>query len=215
VVVLQRQKRLAVECREHFDLLVGDQRLNADFTRSGDHNGTVRECVRGDRRDGESVDLRVEDRTAGREIVRGGAGRAGDDEPIGFDAHHELAVDRNRQLDDARERSLSDDHVVEDDPIRESASGRVDRDVQHHPLLGQRSAVYGILQRRKQFGQRYLREKPEAPEIHPEDRHVHVCLRDTPRGPQESAVAPEHHDEIDGSWQLVLVDDGISRRSAH
>ena len=117
--------------------------------------------------------------------------------PSALIAHHRLAVDRHRQLDDARERALRDDHVVQHDAIGEPASSGLHRHVQHHPLFGLRGAVDGAFERRKDLRQRHLGEKPEAAEVDAENRNVGVRLRDAAGRAEQRAVATEHDDHVD------------------
>ena len=121
-------KRLPVERGEDFSAVVVRQRLNPDFAGAGHDDGPVGQRVRRDGSNRQTVHLRMHDGTARRQVVCGRARRTRDDEPIRFYAHHEFAVDRHRQLDDARERALRHHDVVEHDPIaprrRSAASTR-------------------------------------------------------------------------------------------
>ena len=75
--------------------------------------GRLRQRVRADRHQRHRLQRRMQDRPAGRQRVRGGAGRRGDDQAVGALAVDELAVDAHFQLDQARRRALADHHVVE------------------------------------------------------------------------------------------------------
>lgn len=197
------------------DLGVGvDEWLHPYFRRRGNDDGPVRQGMRRDRREDDRVDARMNDRAARREVVRRRSGGAGDDEAVGLEARDELVADRDRQIDDAGERALRDDDVVEHDAFDEWVAGPQHRRLQHQPFEHRRRSRERRLERVVQLGQRDFGEKPEAAEIDAENRDVDPRRCDPIGHAEQRPVTAEREDEIHFSRQNVLVERLAPRRKA-
>ena len=90
----------------------------------GHRDRAVRERVRRDRHERERRHLGREDRAAGRQRVRGGAGGRGDDHAVGAHRVHEAAVDLDGDFDQAAERAAVDHDVVEAEAFSTAGAAR-------------------------------------------------------------------------------------------
>ena len=141
---------------------------------------------------------------AGREVVGGRARRGRDDQAVGAHLHHALTADRDRELDDARQRRLGDHDVVEHQAIGEDLRRRAS---------SARAASCGLDARRRRRGRpRATRRAPASvisvrnprlPKLTPRIGTSHAGVRDPAGHPDERAVAAEHDDQIARLRQLV------------
>jgi hypothetical protein len=94
------------------------------ISRVGQHDGPVRQRVRGDRHQHPAGDARVQDRPAGRQRIGGRAGGRGDDQAVGAHVGDELVADVDAQFDHAGGGAAADDHVVERQPSKMRSPSR-------------------------------------------------------------------------------------------
>ena len=132
VAVDQAGERLHVEV--HAGVAAGDD-LDRHGAGVGHDDRPVREVVRRDRHHHPAGDARMQDRPAGRERVRGRAGRRADDQAVGAQVGDEIAVDLDLQLDHAGGGAAADDHVVEGEALEDAGAVALDVALEHRPLL--------------------------------------------------------------------------------
>ncbi|HET6550243.1 MAG TPA: hypothetical protein VFG79_17405 [Solirubrobacter sp.] len=193
-VGLEQQRRRAVE-HVHAQALLRVQEDRA-----------VERGVRRDRRDQQPAVARRDDRPAGRERVRGRAGRGGDHQRVARVAREHLVLDLDGQRRGAVPGNARQRRVVE---RRQRQPGERAGDGHRRALLGAVVAVVDPVERGRQLVEVDLGEEREPPEVHTQHRHV------VPGGELERAedrpVAAEPDDQRTAGRQLLLAH-GLDRR---
>ncbi len=171
--------------------------LSAIEIAGGQHEGTVGERVRRDRRQHERIDARMHDRSAGREVVGRRSGRGRDDESVGFDVAHQLAIDGDVQLDHPRQRASGDDDVVQRQALGGGTAVPHHAAEQHQARLGRCAARGQRLERGRDLGAAHFGEEAEMAEVDAEDRRVVGRVRHGAGGVEQRAVSAKRDDDVD------------------
>ncbi len=159
----------------------------------GDRDRPVREGVRRDRHERECGHLRIEDRAAGRQRIRGRPGGGGHDDPVGAHRIDEAAVDLHGAIDHRAAAAAVQDDVVHRERDFHAAGPHDLRREQRAALLD----VAAFEHRREDFlhaRDRNVREKAQPALVDPDERHVE--RRQAPRDREHRAVATEDNRHV-------------------
>ena len=104
----------------------------------------------------------VEDRSARRQRVGGGAGRRGDDDAVGAQRIGEAAVDLDRAFDHAAERAAVDDDVVQREQRHVAVAFARDRHREQRAALLDVAAVEHRVERRLHARERDVGQEAQA-----------------------------------------------------
>ena len=143
----------------------------------------------------------MHDRAAGREVVGRRSRRGRDDQAVGLDVADELAVDRDVDLDHARQRAARDDDVVEREmfarPLRPRA---LDAAGEQQPRLDARPARRCSASSAPSSSSRPTSVRnPRRPRLTPSSGTSARRVRDGARGVEQRAVAAERDDDVDAA----------------
>jgi hypothetical protein len=122
-------------------------------------------------------------------------------EPVGAERGDEQPVDRDVQLDDARERGLGDHDVVQHVLLRVWPARAPHGRVEQPPLLEAHVAGQQALERGVELAERDVGEEAEAAEVHAE--HGHAPLAEQLARAQQRAVAAQHQQRLGALGERV------------
>ena len=132
---------------------------------------------------------------AGGQVVGGGAGGGGDDEPVGPVDREVFPVDPGGHLGDAGQGAFVDHRVVQDVFLPGDLALAEQGDGEHHALFHLKFAgEHMVGHAGVKFVQGDFGEKPQAPQVDPEDGHA--PLTEVAGHAQDGAVTPHDHDEL-------------------
>ncbi len=155
--------------------------------------GPVEEHVGRDRGEHHGLQARRDDRTAGREVVGGGAGRRRDEYPVGEIGEKRAPGDVDRHVDGVSGLGPLHDGVVEGREPPWPAPGELD--FEGHALLDEIVAREHLLEGGLDPGRLDSGEVAHAAQVHPQ--HGHAGRQDEIHCPQHRPVAAEAHGELD------------------
>ena len=101
-----------------------------------DHHRPGEQRVGADRHHQQRLDLGPDDRAAGAEVVRRGAGRRGADDPVAAPPGERTAVDLDDHLEHPLPGGLLDAGLVEREGAEDDLAVAVHAHVERHPVLG-------------------------------------------------------------------------------
>src|SRR5580700_6376692 len=172
------------------------QDLQGQLVADRDDQPAVVRRVRRDRRDHQAFQGRADDRAAGREAVRGRAGRRGDDDRVGRVTDERVPRGAHRDLGRLVAGKPDAHDVVErgDGPVPDD---RVDR----QPGFGGEVVAVDRGQRGGQVGHVHLGQEAQLAQVHPEHREPLPVGQ--PHGPQHGAVAAHADQQVGPLLQLL------------
>ena len=124
VLSAERESLLPIERQP--DLFRLFLKTHLDLRIERENEGPVGQSVGTDRGHDDDPEIRVEDWSAGRQIVGGRAGRGGDDQSVGPESADQGVVHVHRQIEHSRQRGLVDHRIVDDAVSGGIAARRLD-----------------------------------------------------------------------------------------
>ncbi len=156
----------------------------------------------GDGGDHKGVQLGGHDRAPGRQVVGGGPGRGGHDEPVGGVGGEQLAGDRQLQAHHVGARRADHGLVHGVAQHTRRPGRRVQHHLEQHPLLhlvlAPEEPVEGMVEGRGLD----LGEVAEMTDVHPE--HGYAVAADQVDGPQHGSVAAQAHGQVEAGRQRLV-----------
>ena len=142
---------------------------------------------------------RFDDRTSRRERVRRGAGGGGHDQPVGGIGREPRTVELDLESHRVTAGGLLQHRLVEGDHPPRVGGGRVDLDVEQHPVLDREVPRRENVRARADRIGLHVREVAELTEVDAD--HRHVGTRHQGDGAQHRAVPAQAHGHVRASGQ--------------
>jgi hypothetical protein len=150
--------------------------------------------MRADRDDAQRLDLRPHDRSAGREVVGGGAGRGRTHHAVAAPPGQRAAVDLHDDLEHPLPGGFLDADLVDRERARHELAVAVDADVEREPVLRGVAPVHDRIDRGLDVVVLGLREEADVTQV--DAQHRGESGVGDLRGAEDAAVAADHHGQL-------------------